>query len=149
MDDSAHLNRVSKAILEQKAVATFACGGSIPIASNMGKAMSTDNISAPVTIRWDFGSISSPVQAKITFGIGDESLSHPSHAVNKSLDDAKPATFVRGREDVLDKTYRKASSLAEEQFCTDFCPYKLGIVDIIAQLLLPSVQGGSTNRNGI
>lgn len=43
---------------------------------------------------------------------------------------------------MLDETYCKASKLDVTEFLTDFCPYKIGIIDVISQLLLPNVAEG-------
>lgn len=48
-----------------------------------------------------------------------------------------PATFARDGKEVLDENYRKAGKLDRGQFSTDFCPYELGIVDTLTQILLP------------
>lgn len=52
----------------------------------------------------------------------------------------EPATFGLGGIDVLDETYRKATKLDPSEFCTNFCSYELGVIDIISQLLMPSVK---------
>jgi len=57
-----------------------------------------------------------------------------------------PATFGRNGKDVYDEDYRKAIKLDTTEFATDFSPYETGIIDIIAQLLLPSV---NTDKFGI
>jgi hypothetical protein len=63
------------------------------------------------------------------------------------LDGTQPATFGRGREDVYDETYRKALKMDTTAFCSTFDPYSLGIVDTIAQVLLPSIVDSSTHRS--
>lgn len=47
---------------------------------------------------------------------------------------------------MYDETYRRATKLDTTEFCTDFNPYEHGIIDIIAQLLLPPVR---TDFSGI
>lgn len=53
-----------------------------------------------------------------------------------------PASFGMGGKDVLDETYRKAGKLDRSQFSVDFHPHDYGILDVIAQTLLPDVCGG-------
>jgi hypothetical protein len=52
----------------------------------------------------------------------------------------EPATFGREVRDVYDEQYRKATRLDTADFCTDFCPYQTGIIDIVSQLLMPSIK---------
>jgi hypothetical protein len=47
------------------------------------------------------------------------------------------ASFGHHGEDVLDETYRKAIKMDRSAFSVDFCPYEVGIIDTIAQMLLP------------
>ncbi len=49
-----------------------------------------------------------------------------------------PANFGRDGEDVFDETYRKALRMDPASFATSFDPYSLGVIDTIAQVLLPS-----------
>lgn len=72
-------------------------------------------------------------------------LTLPVNAADKqTLDElfssCSTASFGRGAEEVIDESYRKASKLDPIDFLTNFCPYKSGIIDVIAQLLLPTVQ---------
>ena len=52
-----------------------------------------------------------------------------------------PASFGRGGQDVFDESYRRATKLDVEKFLSSFCPYTTGIMDVVAQLLLPSAVG--------
>ena len=40
---------------------------------------------------------------------------------------------------MLDESYRKAVKLDSDQFCTSFNPHEVGIVDAIAQSMLPAI----------
>ena len=53
--------------------------------------------------------------------------------------DCQPATFGFGGEDVFDEKIRKAGKLEAGQFSTSFNPYDFGIVDTVAQALLPGI----------
>jgi hypothetical protein len=91
----------------------------------------------PVTIRWD-----SPLGGtKLTFPITDVD---GEARLSQLLDDCQPATFGYNNKDVLDETYRKAAKMDRSAFSPDFCPYEVGIIDTIAQVLLPAREGVST-----
>lgn len=66
-------------------------------------------------------------------GIPEDSLKHLLNA-------CRPASFGRGGETVHDEQYRKAGKLNKSEFATSFCPYEAGIVDVIAQLLVPQLK---------
>ena len=53
------------------------------------------------------------------------------------------ATFGRQGQDVYDATYREALKLEPSQFTTNFHPHDYGILDDLAQILLPSYLGGN------
>ncbi|KAF1988018.1 hypothetical protein K402DRAFT_462390 [Aulographum hederae CBS 113979] len=141
------IHQLRLCILEQKAIATFACGGNIPIAgssdsSEFGDATSRssatvssrDKVSTePVAIRWDSPNPGKPIgKAIFPLSTGDAGLLQLVSACT-------PATFGRGNEDILDETYRKAGKLDTTAFSTNFCPYACGIIDSVAQFLLPSI----------
>ena len=56
-------------------------------------------------------------------------------------DACQPASFGRQGQDVYDNEYREALELEPENFSTDFHPHDHGIVDNLAQTLLPAYQG--------
>lgn len=58
------------------------------------------------------------------------------------MQDCQPASFGYKGEDVLDESYRKAVKMDRSNFSSDFCPYELGIIDTIAQVLLPNTGRG-------
>ncbi|PVH99885.1 hypothetical protein DM02DRAFT_628995 [Periconia macrospinosa] len=62
--------------------------------------------------------------------------------LEKLLAACEPASFGYKGKDVLDESYRKATKLDESAFSVSLCPYKLGIIDTIAQMLLPNAGGG-------
>lgn len=82
----------------------------------------------------------------IRFGDSDagwivEFPSDHDEAFDCLVEQCKPATFGRGGQDVYDEAYRKAGAMSVDEFVTDFCPYKTGIIDIVTQLLLPPIVG--------
>ncbi|KAI1288943.1 hypothetical protein F5Y03DRAFT_378833 [Xylaria venustula] len=154
---------------------TFACGGSIPITveatpdnrsspSGAGEippsaatgsahetgpepSSSSERVqtrpSPPITLRWDPENTSTPAsQCKLTLPLKDGQEDILAGLVR----DMKPATFGFQGEDVYDESYRKALKLDTSRFASTFNPYELGIVDAVAQLLLPNLLGRSATR---
>ncbi|KAI1451323.1 hypothetical protein F4805DRAFT_109316 [Annulohypoxylon moriforme] len=114
----------------------FTCGGSVPINSSevQGKDFTTPSCN-PVALRWDSSDPSTPnSHCKLDFPIEPSTSDNLTNLVA----DMAPATFGLGGKDVFDETYRKASKLDPSQFSINFSPYECGIVDSIAQILLPS-----------
>jgi len=67
----------------------------------------------------------------------------------KLIQDCQPASFGYKGEDVLDTSYRKATKMDRSAFSVDFCPYELGIVDTITQVLLPNAAEGRIASHGV
>ncbi|KAH8882268.1 hypothetical protein GQ53DRAFT_701013 [Thozetella sp. PMI_491] len=133
----------------------FSCGGSIPIlldkhSDSHSQSSESDSgagqnaiVHEPVTLRWDPHDASATVSShrKLTFPLGADVNSQAT--LDGLIADMAPASFGRGGEDVYDETYRKALKLDPSRFSTNFSPYTSGIVDAIAQMLLPSYRIGS------
>lgn len=141
---------------------TFACGGIIPIITPSDP--STENANdepttpttptssitvlsptscAPVDLRWDPLDNAVPArQTKLTFPLTSETEDN----LAQLLRDMQPATFGRGGEDVYDEGYRKAAKLDPSRFSSTFSPYELGIVDTVAQVLLPTLRHAKLPR---
>lgn len=131
----------------------FTCGGIIPI-NNPGRPGPAPQSNVKVretqaldslTIRWDGSGVSggqTPTGYKLTLPI------EPTHGPDliRLVEDSEKATFGRGGQDVYDETYRKALQMDPRTFCTTFDPYSMGIIDIIAQVLLPSAIESTTHR---
>lgn len=98
----------------------------------------------PITIRWDSIDNASSSR-KVVFPYSDEQK--PS--IEQLLKDCQPATFGRGRQDILDETYRNAGKLDESSFSTNFNPYALGIIDTAAQALAPNNCRQTNETHGI
>ncbi|KAK3112663.1 hypothetical protein LTR53_010833 [Teratosphaeriaceae sp. CCFEE 6253] len=128
-----HVGKLKAAIAGEKSKSTFACGGKLAI-DDIGAARDKNENAKPtahaVTIR--FG----------PHGHGS-TLTLPSggdvEAFEKLLNACTPASFGKGGKEVLDDEYRKAAKLDSNDFCSDFCPYTTGIVNIVNQLLVPSI----------
>ena len=155
----------------------FACGGSLPIASEQQQSppqpadakvspeqpeskerrasvSSTSSHSSlltvssckSVTLRWDPSDAATPASScKLVFPL------EPATSANlgKLVTSMAPASFGLGGKDVYDETYRKALKLDPTQFSIDFCPYEYGIIDAIAQVLLPTLNVKLANMRGV
>jgi hypothetical protein len=118
--------------------ATYACGGTVKIANpeDVKLPKSHDTTSAgpadPITIRWD----SATSIEKLTLPVTDEKAGEID-PIAKLVTGTQPASFGYQGEDVIDESYRKASKMDTSAFSTNFCPYEVGIIDVIGQTLLP------------
>ena len=101
---------------------------SSPTSRSSAKAPIT---SFPVTLRFD---AADGTQSKVHFSSSSEA------ELEELLRVCSPATFGFQGQDVLDESYRKAGKLDRENFCSSFHPYDYGVVDAIAQTLLPNVR---------
>jgi len=138
-----HLKQLFHVLSKESTQATFACGGKLainltPNQDETGRLTPTTKTSIdeqistikPVTIR--FGP--SGTGQTLILPASEDSL-----ALRALLTSCDPATFGRQGEDVYDEAYRKATKLDTSQFTTDFSPYETGVIDLIIQLLLPSI----------
>ncbi|OAP60608.1 hypothetical protein AYL99_05610 [Fonsecaea erecta] len=98
----------------------------------------------PVTIRWDS---TSAIGSSYKVTLPCPASQRPSF--EQLLKDCQPATFGLGGKDVLDETYRKAGKLDETDFCTNFSPYALGIIDTAAQALAPNNCTQTNETHGV
>ncbi|KAL7943483.1 hypothetical protein V8C42DRAFT_329190 [Trichoderma barbatum] len=132
----------------------FACGGNIPVRDRKQPQSGSTSVapllpsesreSNPVTIRWDTDTENRTAScAKITLPSAVGVVAN----LDQLLQYSQPATFGRGGQDTYDKSYREALQMAPGAFCTDFDPYSLGIIDTVAQVLLPSALDSVTHRS--
>jgi hypothetical protein len=103
--------------------ANYTCGGTIK-----GSA-SEDS----VTIRWN---AANSIE-KLTLPSSDNAV------VQKLVDNTQRASFGFQGKDVIDESYRMAFKLDTFEFSTNFCPYEVGIIDVIGQTLLPRLPRSS------
>jgi hypothetical protein len=94
-------------------------------------------------IRWSSDSTSSSGGHAIKFPLATDE----PHQLENLLRDCAPATFGVDGKDILDESYRKAAKMDNTQFCTSFHPHDYGIVDAIAQVLLPEVDAPESKEN--
>jgi hypothetical protein len=144
MSEQQLLGAFSSALGEADSQSTFACGGHIPIIlestitsgnteSDIESQVSDQVImTKPVTIRYG-----APGQGQ-TLRLPTDTTKDP--AFLNLINACEPATFGREGRDVYDEKYRKATKLDTADFCTDFCPYETGIIDVVSQLLMSSIK---------
>ncbi|KAL2277142.1 hypothetical protein FJTKL_00157 [Diaporthe vaccinii] len=125
----------------------FTCGGTIPV-TTPGQTFVSGNkqissTSEPVTIRWDPATPGTPAsQVKLVLPIVPNSQGN----VEKLINDLEPASFGYHGKDVFDETYRKALKMDTNKFASTFNPYECGIMDGIAQVVLPSTPESDLRR---
>jgi len=135
----ALLGQLEAAVTAQQAA--FCCGGTIQIDAArdcIHEHVTVDTeplVSPPVVIRWDLPS--GKAIRKMTLPAVQKA--RRTSAISELLKDCSPATFGHKGQEVLDPSYRRAVKLDSHQFCTSFNPHNFGIVDAIAQTLLPEV----------
>lgn len=119
---------------EAKPRATFACGGYIEIS----KDFSEKSRARSITIRWD-----SPAQSvvhKLTLPLtSDDELSSVQSLMKSCRQEAIGPNSAFADKGIAPPT---AVALSPLSFSTDLCPYKYGIIDRVAQMLLVGQGGG-------
>ncbi|KAI1768212.1 hypothetical protein GGR53DRAFT_479401 [Hypoxylon sp. FL1150] len=144
------VDQLSKWMSSHQGDFAFACGGSVPLTAQKktssqkyhpsGQASASDTetsetSSKPISLRWDPEDPPTPAsKCKLAFPLEPSTSDNLENLVATM----SPATFGRHGKDVYDETYRRALKLDTTQFSTDFCPYELGIIDAVAQILLPT-----------
>jgi hypothetical protein len=152
---SAHENaafaescRQLRGIIEgERATASFSCGGSIPV--TLGGIRITDkdrSSSSPVSIFWSKGD--DAIAHKLVLPLDVSVLETHPDTLRRLVADCDPASFGRGQEDVIDPEYRRAGKINTDQFATSFHPADFGILENIAQVLLPSISNETDNQLG-
>ncbi|KAK5744632.1 hypothetical protein LTR17_002027 [Elasticomyces elasticus] len=116
-----HIDNLASAVSAEHSRATFACGSIIQVArpTSPDSTPRAENDLPPST---------HPVTLRFGLDGSGNVLSLPADA-NSNADG----------ENVVDESYRKAGKLDVAAFCSDFCPYTTGIVNIVNQLLVPSL----------
>jgi hypothetical protein len=140
-DNPALLGQLESAVTAQQAA--FCCGGTIQITTAARGCIhehatfdDEPSVSPPVVVRWDLPSGKAIRKMTLPSAV-QKAESTP--AISELLKSCSPATFGHGGHEVLDQSYRRAVKLDNDQFCTSFSPHEFGILDAIAQTLLPEV----------
>lgn len=151
------LNPLREELRKEGGKAIFACSGYIPVvprpdvAQSPGSQHSSTTTSSvtsppttePVTIRWDPPAADGLARhAKLVLPLEPETQDN----LERLIDSTERASFGYKGKDTYDETYRKALKMDTTAFATTFDPYSLGIIDTIAQVLLPSMQESRLHR---
>ncbi|CAG8955206.1 hypothetical protein HYFRA_00007222 [Hymenoscyphus fraxineus] len=123
----------------QNCGSSFCVGGHIlvqPDPQPLLQSQAPTSAVPPVTLRWDVPN-HPPNALTIKFPL----LDSQSEIFKEVLKACEPATFGLGDKDVLNEEYRKAGKLDNTQFSVSLHPSDYGIIDTIAQTLLPSLVG--------
>jgi hypothetical protein len=138
------LTLLDEAMAHYEASSSFSCGGSLErlygaymfAGTHYGDFTSKKKAvkCAPITVRWDC----KDGTKKITF---DQAPIYRNWepTLEDLVQDCEPATFGFNGKDVFDEAVRKAGKLEAYKFSTNFNPYDYGIVDMVAQELLPGI----------
>lgn len=119
---------------ERAALASFVCGGEIPI----GTSTSVSASSPPVQIVWWTGE--QPVgDRRLILPLDGAAPESSPERLSRLVADCEPASFGRGQEDVLDPAYRNAGKLDPTQFLTSFHLADFNIIESVEKILLPNV----------
>ena len=117
-------------------------GGESSITKDKGKHSAADDSDDITTAAADEPPTSAPIIIRFGAHGTSSKLILPvlvtDPALQQLLATCDSASFGVGGKEVHDETYRKATKLNTTDFCTDFCPYAAGIVNVINQLLVPS-----------
>lgn len=138
------LGAFSSALGDADNQSAFACGGYVPIILKPSKPPehSESDIESQV---YDQVITTRPVTIRYGTSGEGQTLRLPTDTTKDPaflslISTCEPATFGRGGKDVYDEQYRNATKLDTDDFLTDFCPYETGVIDIVQQLLMPSVK---------
>jgi hypothetical protein len=102
----------------------------------------------PIVIRWSPGNDSNDSNGRmVSLPVGEDAAWQ--RAFDQLVKECEPATFGRGKEDILDEEYRKAGKMDPGHFSTNFTPYEYGVVDMIVQALAYSADKSGTDYRGI
>lgn len=151
ISESPLFKELRESVAEETTAVTFACGGTIPVVCSLSELedivpdskelRSTSCL--PIDLRWDPSDESIEARrAKITFPLEP----HTQGNLERLIQDMEPVTFGRGGQDVYDESYWKAVKLDPSRFSSTSNPYELGIVDAVAQALLPSLRHSEQPR---
>lgn len=128
------LGDLSNIVEEAKPRATFACSGYIEVS----KDLSEKATAKPITIRWD--SPAEIVAHKLTLPLTfDSQLLSVQNLMKSCKQEAIGPNSALADTEIAHPT---AVALSPSSFSTDFCPYKYGIIDKVAQILLVGQGGG-------
>ncbi|KAB8266161.1 hypothetical protein BDV32DRAFT_115206 [Aspergillus pseudonomiae] len=129
----------------ERTTASYACGGSIPIAQTAALPENHPRVSGPINIFW---SIEDGSARRLSLPLRTDAEDASPEVLQHLIASCGPANFGRGEQNVMDLSYRKAGKLDPENFATSFHPADFGIIEAIEKVLLPGMLGKATNKLG-
>lgn len=123
---------------DERATASFACGGAIPVAPTGSSQPENSQVSAPVNLYWSTRNELNT--RKLVLPVNSP------EALRQLVADGDPASLGRGDRDVVDPEYRRAVKIDPDHFATSFHPTDHGIIENIEQVLLPSISDEHDNK---
>ncbi len=136
----AALEDLKHTVVGAKASASFSCGGFVTISNDIAvnSAATRKAVAPPVVLHWD---TSDDQSRKIIFGSESSETAETQTTIQEMCNSCQLASFGRQGQDVYDPAYRQALKLEPSQFTTNFHPHDYGILDELAQILLPAYLG--------
>ena len=144
IEDPKLMNQLSRALRNLNS--QFCCGGSIQVIEDTDKLSkrfenihcdSEEMTTGPLLLRWDVPDGSTSRKLKLPPSIHEDEENTAD--ITALLEHCQPATFGKSGEDIFDESYRKAVKLDSDQFSTNFSPHEVGIIDAVAQTIMPSM----------
>lgn len=135
--------------LEKRIKRPFAYGGTINITDNQDsrpkakkqkRNATPGKTSPPVSLFW--ATETGATAQKLVLPTDSTSV------LQELVKDCVPATFGRGKRDVLDPEYRRAVKMDPKNFATSFHPANFGIVENMERILLPRINTEKQNSLG-
>lgn len=137
---TAVCRQLEESIRSEKASASFACGGTIPV-RNIDESQDVGALksSGPINVFWKLKSGAQKLTLPLGSCVDGDVEDGSNTRLRQLVADCEPAGFGRGQEDVMDLEYRRAGKLETHQFATSFHPADFGIVERVEQVLLPTL----------
>ncbi|KAI0894600.1 hypothetical protein F4806DRAFT_497846 [Annulohypoxylon nitens] len=128
------IRELRKSIAKGRSDLVFACGGSVPIGSSQATGDHEVPSCNPVALRWD-SSNPSALSSHCKLALPMEPLT--SDNLTNLIADMTAAAKNLDGENQSSETYKKVLQFDASQFSVNFSPYTCGIIDALAQFLLP------------
>jgi len=143
--EAALLEQLRSAVSMESPTASYCCGGTIQISTSDKAFRSSTSIAKPaeapqLVLRWDPPGEDCSRKIKLPPSIETDENDFPQGATCRSLDELirafSPSSLKRNHEGTP-RYHQGSVKLNTGQFCINFHPHDYGILDAIAQVLLP------------
>lgn len=161
------IRNLEASIISERASASFVCGGTIPIKNDTGNASPSpsqqsnpeeiplDNDqpirdtqeASPIHIFW--AKEDDTAARKLILPVSSVPIADSStERLTQLVSDCEPASFGRGKQDIIDPEYRRAGKLDKNRYATNFFPADYGIIENVERILLPRFNSDA-DKDGI